>query len=81
MYGLAAQKLFVSVFISIFFLPELHSNGLPILIQFYAAVVHIENLFFITPWNGIEYEYCFSKLKYTPAANQLTPKFNDSLEV
>ncbi|OXA40497.1 Pro-epidermal growth factor [Folsomia candida] len=49
-YGLAAQKIFVSVFISIFFLPEFDTLELPVLTQLYYAVIHIENLFFIVPW-------------------------------
>jgi hypothetical protein len=57
-YGVAAQKLFVSVFISIFFLPEFDTVEMPILAQFYLAVTHVENLFLIVPWNGMDYNYC-----------------------
>jgi hypothetical protein len=61
-YGVAAQKIVVSVFISIFFLPELNSNDLPTLVQFYYAVIHIQNIIFIIPWNGLDYQYCFRRI-------------------
>ena len=56
--GVAGQKIFVTSFISIFFLPELDSTEVDILIQFYYATILLENIFFIVPWNGLEYNYC-----------------------
>jgi len=67
-YGMAADKILVTIFITIFFLPEfaVHRDTKYELVQFYYAMIIIENVFFIIPWNGIDFQYCLGTQKTYP---------------
>ncbi len=86
-YGVAAQKILVSVFISLLFLPELDSSVNLQIIQFYYATIIIQNSLFIMPWNGFEVEYCLTKNGLqqkppdpTPGLGTPTPYYNFSTD-
>ena len=64
--GQASEKLMVTTFISIFFLPELDTKDVHVMIQFYYGMILLENTVFIVPFHGdinfSGYLNCFSSL-------------------
>lgn len=70
-FGVAAQKILVTAFISLFFLPELNGISVDKLIHFYYAILLLENTCFIIPWNGLESNFCkFFKTTSNTGGNQ-----------
>lgn len=85
-YGVAAQKILVSVFISLFFLPELDSSVNLQIVQLYYATIIIQNSLFVIPWDGFEMDYCitsqgiFKKTDPTPRPVTPTPLYSFSTD-
>ncbi|CAG7722995.1 unnamed protein product [Allacma fusca] len=77
--GQASEKLMVTTFISIFFLPELDSTDVHVLVQFYYAMILLENTIFTVPFRGLDFPgYCLES-PITPMSPNVT-QVSDELE-